>query len=94
MTKEERKAKFEKIRPYIQVGVTTFVELFTNAASTAIMSKTNANKFTKIGAKIGGDLVGLKIGADVSDYICDSIDEFLDNLDEFKEAIDEAKEEQ
>lgn len=89
MTKEERKAKFEKFKPYIQVGITALVEFFTGAVINTVVSHVDGGKIAKYGAKAGGALVGLKVGSDVTDYICDGIEGFLDDMDEFKEAIDE-----
>lgn len=93
MTKEERKEKFERFKPYIQVGITGLVEFFTNAITNAVISHVDGGKLAKWGAKAGGALVGLMIGGQVSDYICDGIDGFMDDLDEFKMAIDESNKE-
>lgn len=93
MTKQERKEKFEKGKPFIQLAITGLVELFTGAVCNNVMSHVEGGKLFRWGAKIGAGLVGLMIGDKVSEYVCDGIEEFADNLDEFKQAIDEAKEE-
>lgn len=93
MTKAERKSRLEKFKPYIQLGITGLVELFTGAVANAILGHVEGGKVTRFGAKLGAGLVGLMIGDQVSDYICDSVDDFIDDLEEFKESIEEAKEE-
>lgn len=94
MTKQERKEKFRKFRPYIQVAITGVVELFTGAISNFVLDHVEGGKPTKLGVRVGGGLVGLMVGDKVSDYICDGVEEFIDNMEEIKEAIDEAKEEE
>lgn len=89
----EKNSRFEKFRPYIQLGITALVELFTEAVAANVMSHVEGGKMTKFGAKIGAGLVGLMIGDQVSDYVCDSLDEFMDGLEEVKESIESAKEE-
>lgn len=93
MTKEQRREKFEGFKPFIQLGITGLVELFTQAVCTSVMSHVDGGKFANIGARVGAGLVGLMIGDQVSEYICDTAMEFADGLDDFKAAIDEAKEE-
>lgn len=89
----ERKSHLGKFKPYIQLGITALVELFTEAVATNVMSHVEGGKLTKFGAKIGAGLVGLMIGDQVTDYVCDSFDNFMDDLDEVKETIENAKEE-
>lgn len=92
MTKQERKERFQKFRPYMQVGITAVIELFTGAVSNFVMNNVQGNKITKLGVKAGGGLVGLMVGDKATEYICDSIEGFIDNLEDIKEAIDENKE--
>lgn len=94
MTKQERKEKFGKIRPYIGFVITGLVGLFTNAISDAVLGQVEGNRVSKFGAKLGGGLVSFMIGEQVSDYICDGIDDFMDNMDDLKETIETAKEEE
>lgn len=92
MTKQERREKFEFVRPYITLGITGLVELFTQAVCTGVMSHVDGGKLGNFGARLGAGLVGLMIGDQVSDYVCDGVMELADDLEEFKQAIDEAKE--
>lgn len=92
MTKQERKERFQKFKPYIQVGITAIVELFTGAVSNFVTENVHGNKVTKLGVKMGGGLVGLMVGDKATDYVCDSIEAFIDNLEDIKDAIDENKE--
>lgn len=94
MTKEERKSKFGKFKPYIWLAVTGLVELFTGAVCNTVMSHVEGGKATRLGAKAGAGLVGLMIGDKVADYVCDGIDGFIDDMEEFKETLDESKEAQ
>lgn len=90
---DKKKSRFEKIKPYIHLGVTILVEFFTEAVATSVIGHVDGGKISKFGAKIGAGLIGLMIGDQVSDYVCDSMDEFMDGLDEVKETIELAKEE-
>lgn len=92
MNKQKRREKFETFRPFIQLGITGLVELFTQAVCTSVMSHVDGGKFANIGARVGAGMVGLMVGDQVSDYICDGIMNFADDLEDFKTAIDEAKE--
>lgn len=91
MNKNEKKeSRFERFKPYINVGVTGLIELFTHAVYTTVMGNVEGSKLAKFGARIGVSLIGLMVGDQVTDYLCDSADEFMDSLDEAKEAIEEA----
>ena len=92
MNKQERREKFEGIKPYIKFGITGLVELFTQAVSKSVMNHVDGGKLANFGAKIGASLVGLVVGDQVSEYVCNGIMDFADDLEEIKEAIDEAKE--
>lgn len=92
MTKEERKEKLNKYKPYIQLGITAFVELFTGAVSNSVLKNVEGGKVSRFGAWIGGGLIGLKIGDEVSEYVFNNIEHFIDNMEEIKETIDESKE--
>ena len=92
MTKQERKERFQRFKPYIQVGITAIVELFTGAVSNFVTENVQGNKVTKLGVKMGGGLVGLMVGDKATNYVCDSIEAFIDNLEDIKDAIDENKE--
>lgn len=92
MTKQERKEKFESFKPYIKLGITGLVELFTQAVSKSVMSHVDGGKIANFGARIGAGLVGLMLGDQVSEYVCDEITGFAESLEEVKDAIDEAKE--
>lgn len=94
MNKQERREKFEGIKPYIKFGITGLVELFTQAVSKSVMSHVDGGKLANFGAKIGASLVGLVVGDQVSEYVCNGIMDFADDLEEIKEAIDEAKEDE
>lgn len=82
----------EKARPFLQIGITALIELFTEAVCTSVMSHVDGGKFAKFGARIGAGLVGLKVGSDVSDYVCDGLEALMSSVDGHKEAIEEAKE--
>lgn len=88
-----KKERFEKAKPWIQVGITTIVEFFTSAVTNAVLDHTDGNKISRWGAKAGGAMVGLVIGDRVSEYVCDQVETFMDTLEEIKDTIDETKEE-
>jgi hypothetical protein len=84
--------RLEKYKPYIQLGITGLIEIFTAAVGSCVVDHVDGGKFSKFGAKLGGALIGLMLGGKTADYICDEMEDFMDGLDEFKEAIDDAKE--
>ena len=92
MNNEKKESRLSKFKPYIYVGITGLVELFTNAVCTTVMGHVEGNKIAKFGARIGASLIGFMIGDQVTDYICDTADEFMDSIDEVKETIEEARE--
>lgn len=73
----------------IRFVVGGLVEIFIGAATNSIVSRVDGSKAAKLGAKAGGFLVGLMIGDQVSEYVCDTFDEAMDTIDEFRQAIDE-----
>lgn len=89
---ENKESRFEKVRPVLQLGITSLIEFFVEGTCSSILSHVSANKFAKFGARIGAGLLGLLWGSQVTDFICDETDEFLNDLDDVKKAIDEAKE--
>lgn len=91
MTKQERKEKFQKARPYVQFGITIFIEAFTGAVSNAVLEHVEGNKLSRFGAWVGGGLVGLMVGDRVSEYVCDNVEQFIDNMEEIKQTIENEK---
>lgn len=85
------KKKIEEAKPYIQLVVTGLVELFTEAVCTNVMTHVSGNRFAKFGARLGAGAIGLMIGDQVTDYLCDSAGDFLDGLEEYKTAIENEK---
>ncbi len=88
----KKQSRLEKYKPYIQLGITGLVEIFTAAIGSHVIDHVEGGKFGKFGARLGGALIGLMIGGKTADYICDEMDDFIDDLEDFKEAIDQAKE--
>lgn len=76
----------------IRFVVGGLVEIFIGAATNSIVSRVDGSKAAKLGAKAGGFLVGLMIGDQVSEYVCDTFDEAMDTINEFKQAMDEEEE--
>lgn len=88
---DKKEKRLDKAKPYINLGITFLVELFTHAVCTTVMQNVDGGKFAKFGARIGASLVGFMIGEQVTDCICDSTEEFLDTIDELKDTIEEAE---
>ena len=65
------------------------VDLFAGAVISNVLDDCDVGKVPKIGAYIGGGLIGVMVGDKVGDYLCDEIDEFADDFDEIKTAIEE-----
>ena len=84
-----RGGKFKFIRLAISVAVTTLVEVFVGAATNGVMHNVDGGRLAKMSAKAGGFLVGMWLGGQVSDYVCDNIDNTLSDIDEIKEQLEE-----
>ena len=93
MNKEQRKEKFEKIKPYIELGITGLGELFTGAVCNSVMDQVEGKKIFRYGAKAGGALVGLMIGDKVSECVFKRMENFIDDMEEIKESVDMETEE-
>lgn len=86
---EKKTTGMDIAKAVIRFAVGGLVEIFIGAATNSIVSRVDGGRVAKLGAKAGGFLVGLMIGDQVSNYVCDTIDETMYEIEELKEAMDE-----
>lgn len=82
------KEKFKVVKVVIKFVAAGLVELFTGAAISSVMNNVEGGKIPKIGAYAGGALVGLMVGDQVGDFLCNELDEFCEDIDELKSSIE------
>ena len=75
---------FKGIKMGIRLVTTTLVEIFMGALTNSVISDVRGGKMAKLGAKAGGFLVGMYLGDEVANYICDDFDEALSDLEEIE----------
>ena len=85
----EENSKMKTIKTVIRFAVVGLVEIFIGAATNSIVGRVDGSRTAKLGAKAGGFLVGMYIGDQVSNYICDEINNAMTQMEDLKEAIEE-----
>lgn len=70
------------IKTGLSLAISGLVGLFTGQVIDMVAANSNADKFSKLGAKVGGSLVGYYIGDQVTDHILSGLQNFVDLDDE------------
>lgn len=90
MEKNIRKEDRTKtIRTAVRYTVVGLVATFVGAATNSVVGRVEGPKIAKVGAKLGGVLVGMHAGDQVSDYILSLMDRITAKLEEVKNSMDE-----
>lgn len=82
-------SRMKAVKTIIRFAVGGLVEIFVGAVTNNVVGGVEGSKIAKLGAKAGGFLVGMYIGDQVSEHICDQIDSAMDELDALKAKIEE-----
>lgn len=88
----KKETRMKIVKTAIRFVVGGLVEIFVGAVTNNVVGGVEGSKAAKLGAKAGGFLVGMYLGEQVADHICDGLDYTMAELEEIKESIENEEE--
>ena len=86
---EEKKSPMKYVKTAIRFAVGGLVEIFVGAVTNNVVGGVEGSKLAKLGAKAGGFLVGMYIGDQVAEHICDGVDDIVNEFNELKASMED-----